>query len=248
MGTNNIISREPMVIKQIKCACEQCDAFEHSVFRSLTADESRLFEDSKICNLYKKGQVIFHEGNRPQGLYCVKDGNVKVFKTGVDGREQIVRMAKKGDVLGYRTLIGEEAYTATAAAIVDSQICLIEKQVFFDILRTNNEMLWSFLHLLANELRNAENFIADLAQKTVRERLAEVLLLLKNKYGCQPSDNQTINVVLTRDELASIVGTATETLIRHLSDFKDEQVIEVKGRKIKILNTKKLFHIANINL
>ncbi len=235
-------------MKNVKLKFEDCEWASNPIFEKLLPSEIQLIEENKVCNIYKKSQAIFHEGNPPLGLYCVHEGNVKVFKTGVDGREQIVRMAKKGDIIGYRALIGKEIYTATASAIVDSKICFIEKQVFFDIINSNQEMLWAMMRLLAHELHAAEDFLADMAQKTVRERLAEVLILLKNKYGCQEVDDETLNVILSRDELASIVGTATETLIRHLSDFKDEGVIQVKGRKIKIVDSEKLIGIANISL
>ncbi|MBU0505992.1 MAG: Crp/Fnr family transcriptional regulator [bacterium] len=236
------------MVKQHKYFCDQCDGLSNSLFNHLSPEDLALLDENKTCQVYKKGQIIFHEGNKPMGIYCVQEGSVKIYKTGVDGREQIVRMAKKGDFLGYRTLLGSDVYTAAGAAIVDAVICFIDKQVFFDVVKRNEKMLWLFIELLATELKAAENYIADMAQKTVRERLAEVLLLLKNKYGFHTTERNVLNVTLTRDELASIVGTATETLIRHLSDFKDECVIEVKGRKIKILDLPKLIKIANISL
>lgn len=226
--------------------CADCDSLNRSLFSGLDEKSLALLDKHKTCNVYKKNQVIFHEGNRPLGLFCLTSGKVKIHKTGLDGREQIVRLAKPGDMIGYRSFLGEEFYSATAVALDDSCVCFIDKNDFFQVLKTNENFSLDLIHLLARELREAEDMIRDMAQKSVRERVAEVLLLIKEKYGVDASDPTLLNSRMTREELASYVGTATETLIRLLSDLKEENIIETQGRRIRILNPKALFQIANL--
>lgn len=226
--------------------CEQCGSRKNSLFCHLNAAELTKISHSKTCNTYKKGQVVFHEGNHPMGLFCIQKGKVKIYKMGQEGREQIVRMAGDGGLLGYRSLVGEEPYSATAQAIENSSICFIDKQIFLDVLKSDKILPWDFMKFLCRELRQAEEHITEMAQKSVRERLAEDLIILKNKYGYDNEENRVLNVSLKREELASFVGTATETLIRLLSDMRQEKVIDIQGQKIKILDEKKLLEIANL--
>lgn len=228
--------------------CANCASIGDSMFSNLEKKDLACLDSHKTCNTYKKGQVVFHEGNRPLGLYCLKEGKVKIFKTGVDGREQIVRLAKPGDLIGYRAFLGEEYYSASAASLEDAVICFIDKNDFHSILSSNAKLSWNLIQALSVELREAEDLLRDMAQKSVRERLAEILLLIKQKYGTDPNDPNVLSAKLSRDELASFVGTATETLIRLLSDLKAEKVVETEGKKIRILNHKALVEIANLEV
>ncbi|MCB0700656.1 MAG: Crp/Fnr family transcriptional regulator [Chitinophagaceae bacterium] len=194
---------------------------------------------------FKKGQVIFNEGGHPLGLFCINDGKVKLEHSGIDGKEQIVRMAKGGDVLGYRALLSSERYNATAVALDDTDVCFIPKEPFFDVLKTNPRLSLDIIKMLSTELRKAEDTITDLAQKPVRERMAEALLFLKETYGYE-EDGATINVVLSREDIANLVGTATETAIRLLSEFKKDGMVESVGKKLKITDSEKLIKTANI--
>lgn len=227
--------------------CKACAARTDSLFCDVHANSLQAVSENKICNIYKRGQVLFHEGNHPMGLFCVQKGKVKVFKTGVDGREQIVRLAKDGDWVGYRALLGEENYSASAAAIEDSEVCFIDTDAFYGVLKSEESLRWALLKRLSQELREAENYIADMSQKSVRERAAEVLMILGKKYGYDPHDKKLLNVIMTREELANFVGTATETFIRLLSDMKEEGVVELQGRRIRIMNEQKLLEIANLD-
>lgn len=229
-----------------KILCEHCGARKDSLFCHLNTQELKQLDKAKTCNTYKKGQVIFNEGNQPMGLFCMQEGKVKIYKTGVGGREQIVRMARPGDFLGYRAFLSGESYSATAMAIADCTICFIDKQTIFNILKNDDKLPWAFMKFLCRELRTAEELVTEMAQKSVRERLAEDLIILSRKYGYDKTDSTLLNVSLSREELASFVGTATETLIRLLSDMKRENVIDIQGRKIKILDEKKLLEIANL--
>jgi CRP/FNR family transcriptional regulator len=227
-------------------SCHDCDSLSTSVFCDLKSAELNRLDTHKTCNTYKKGQVIFHQGNRPLGLYCVQSGKVKITKMGVEGKEQIVRLAASGDVIGYRSFLAEETYSATASAIDDSSICFIDREDFKSVLSHNASLSENLIKLLSRELRESEDLVRDMAQKSVRERTAEVLILLSRKFGTTTTPLTQLNVQLSREELANYVGTATETLIRLLSDFKEERVIATQGKKIQILDFEKLSHIANI--
>lgn len=181
----------------------------------------------------------------PSGLYCINSGKVKIYQRGYEGKEQIIRLAKNGDILGYRALISGEGYSATATAIEDSKICLIPKEVFYELLQSNAEITKSMMKLLANELKDAESKITNLAQKPVIERLAEALLMLKEYYGNQEDDN-SLNINITREEIANIIGTATETAIRLLSELKKEGILDLSGKKITIINNDSLMKLANL--
>jgi CRP/FNR family transcriptional regulator len=170
---------------------------------------------------------------------------VKVVHVGNDGKEQIVRLLINGNLIGYRALLGGEKYTANAVAIEESRLCFIPKDTFLKAIETNSNLSTQIIKLLATELGHAEQTITDLAQKPVRERMAEALLLLKEKYGCE-ADGATINVVLSREDIASLVGTVTETAIRLLASYKKSRIVEFVGKKIKIVDMPGLIRSANI--
>jgi CRP/FNR family transcriptional regulator, polysaccharide utilization system transcription regulator len=225
--------------------CETCSSTKKSIFKDFNNNDIEKLSLNKNCNFYKKGQVIFFEGNYPNGLFCIKEGKVKVFKIGSTGKEQIIRFAKNGDSLGYRALLVGEAYNASASALEDSQICFIGKETIFEFFKLNHNFSLSLLKLLSRDLEDVEDKMVKLAQKPVRDRLAEALLILKETYGIDKQGN--INISLSREDFASIVGTATETVIRLLAEFKKENLIATKGKKIKILSLENLIRISKLN-
>jgi CRP/FNR family transcriptional regulator len=202
--------------------------------------------DSKTCSVYRKGQVLFNEGGHPFGVYCVNKGKIKVSIIGDEGKEQIVRLAKDGDILGYRSMLASERYNATATALEDSQVCFIPKDVFLTALKNESNLSFEVMKLLSSQLKEAEIKLTHLAQKPVRERLAETLLFLKETYGFEPN-SELLSVQLSREEIANLVGTATETAIRLLSELNKERIIELVGKKIRIINLKALVRAANLN-
>lgn len=226
--------------------CEHCSARFKSIFCHLNHDELQLVNQNKWCQTVKKGQQIFSEGAYPHGIFCVNNGKIKIHQMGTEGREQIVRLAKEGDVVGYRALLSGDAYTNSATALDDCSICFIPKNVFMDLVEKNKDLSMQIIQLLSKNLKQAENAILHLAQKSVRERMAEALLFLKEVYGVE-SDGSTLTVSLSREELATLVGTATETAIRLLSEFKSNNLLEFSGKKIKILNHKELLKTANLD-
>jgi CRP/FNR family transcriptional regulator, polysaccharide utilization system transcription regulator len=225
--------------------CLGCNYKEHSLFCTLNLDELESMSDSKTYNLYKKGQLVFYEGNQPQGIFCIHSGKVKVHKLGDEGKEQIVRFSRQGNVLGYRALLSGESYNASATALEDTHMCFIPKNVFVEMVQKNPVLSMQTIRLLTHDLKNAEQKIMNMAQKPVRDRIAEALLMLKECYGLE-EDKQTIASTLTRRDISNVAGTTTETTIRVLSDLNKERVIELDGKKIIILNVPKLVKIANI--
>ena len=224
--------------------CDKCAYESSSIFRFLTPDEVTIINYEKDYREYKKGDILYREGNRISGFYCVNSGIIKVFKTGFDGKEQIIRFAKKGEIIAYRSVLRNELACTSAKVIEDCRVCFIPSEILISFIKTNPIFALELLKLACHELGEANSFITDIAQKTVRERLAEVLLLLVNDFGLD--NQQYLKISLTREELANIVGTATESVIRLLSEFKSDRLVELNGRKIKIINTKGLEKISNV--
>jgi CRP-like cAMP-binding protein len=214
------------------------------LFKKLTEEEFSRLNYEKTCSLYKKGTVIYREGSRLTGFYCITKGIIKIFKTGIDGKEQIIRFAKKGEIIAYRSLLSQELACTTAKVIEEAILCHIPYQTLLYLIQSNWQFSHHMLQIVCRELREANDYITDIAQKSVRERLAEVLLLLKESFDL---DNQnTLQISLTREELANTVGTATESVIRLLSEFKQDNLIDLQGRKIKFLNIPGLQRVANL--
>jgi CRP-like cAMP-binding protein len=224
--------------------CNKCALESGSLFRHLTPDEVITINFEKEFRQYKRGDVLYQEGNRISGFYCINSGIIKVYKTGFDGKEQIIRFARSGDIIAYRSVLSNEAACTSAKVIEDCQVCFIPSEILISLIKTNSDYALELLKLACHELGEANSFITDIAQKTVRERLAEVLLFLVNDFGID--DQQYLQISLTREELANIVGTATESVIRLLSEFKSDKLVELNGRKIRIMNKKGLEKISNV--
>jgi CRP/FNR family transcriptional regulator, polysaccharide utilization system transcription regulator len=213
-------------------------------FSFFTKEEQKDFESERKIVKIKKGHKIITEGLDPDGVYCVIKGTAKLFIHGSSGKEQILRFLKEGDMTGYRSILCNEPFGASAIAMEEMEICFISKSYFLKILENDPIVSFKILKRISKELGEASRAITVLAQKTVRERLAEVLLLLENKLGVD--GDGFVNISLTREEVANLIGTATESAIRLISEFKSDQLIEVNGRKIKILDHKKLSRLGNI--
>ncbi len=227
-------------------SCEECARHSGTIFRMLKNDELDEINYEKRCSVYKKGSIVFQEGNRTNGFFCVNSGILKMYKTGIDGKEQIIRFAKKGDIMGYRSILSGEAACTTAKVLEDAVLCFIPSKTLFNLVKTNSEFSMELIQRTAHELGDANKYIMNIAQKTVRERLAEILLLLKDTFDMDSSGVLQIN--LTREELANIVGTATESVIRLLSEFKQDKLIALNGRKIALLDVKGLERISSMYL
>ncbi len=224
--------------------CDKCALETGSIFKHLTPDEVEMVNFEKEFRQYKRGEVLYQEGNRISGFYCIHSGIIKVFKTGFDGKEQIIRFAKAGEIIAYRSVLSNEVACTSAKVIEDCQVCFIPSEILTSLIKTNPNYAIELLKLACHELGEANSFITDIAQKSVRERLAEILLLLVDDFGLD--DREYLKISLTREELANIVGTATESVIRLLSEFKTDKLVELDARKIRIINRKGLEKISNV--
>ncbi len=226
--------------KTLRPECENCSSRLLGVMSDLGEASTAECNQHKTSNQYKRGQVIFYEGNQAYGLYCIFSGRVKLTKTGVDGRQQIVRIFGPGDILGYRSLFSDEPYAASAEVIEDAMICCIDRNAFFPMLAKNPGLALNIIKKLSKELRVAEDLATSIAQRSVRERMAELLMILKDTYGKPTQRGTRIELQLSREEMAEMIGVTQETAIRLLSEFKKDQMIDVKDREITILNVKAL--------
>jgi len=225
-------------------SCDSCTIRTHSLFRHLEEQELQEIMLNKITESYKRGSIVYQEGNRMKGFCCVQSGIIKIYQTGFDGKEQIIRFAKPGDIIGYRSVVSNEPACTTTEVIEEAVLCHIPTEILLNLVKTNGNFAVELMKLTCKELGEANSYITDIAQKTVKERLAEILIHLDDEFGV---DSQgVLNISLTREELSNIVGTATESIIRLLSEFKTRAYIEINGRKIKILDKPGLKYIANI--
>jgi CRP/FNR family transcriptional regulator, polysaccharide utilization system transcription regulator len=223
---------------------EEINLQEIEIFKGLSKPELEKLHDTMVCSQFKKGTIIYHEGSRINGTYVVVDGVLKIYKTGFDGKEQIIRFAKNGDLIGFRSVISDELACTTAKVINDVVMCYIPGDELTHLIKESPEFAMNLMKLTCRELGESNKYLTDIAQKTVRERLAEVLLLLMDTFDVEPDG--TLKISLTREELANMVGTATESVIRLLSEFKSDKLIELNGRKVKLLNIPKLIKIGNV--
>jgi len=221
--------------------CEQCIVRQFNSLKSLTKDELLRISGCKTTKFIKKGEVIFDEGDKINGVFCIKDGICKLSKLSENGKDQIVKLVVKGDLLGQRSLISDERSNLQATALNDMEVCFIPKEEIINDLKRNPSFSYDVLQQMAHDLRDADNIIVNMAQKSVRQRMAEVLINIHASFGTNPDG--TLSVLLSREDFASLVGTATESAIRVLSQFKKEGLISTTGKQIKIENIEDLKHI-----
>jgi CRP-like cAMP-binding protein len=224
-------------------SCNNCSN-KHGIIPDLSQIEKEEFSNVKTSFSFKKGEIIFQEGNYAHNLYCISIGKIKLSKLGKDGKEQIVRFAKDGDILGYRSLLSSESYHATAFAMEETHVCIIPRDTFKKTIEENYRLSLRMMQLLSSDLKHAEQHLIDIAQKTVRERICEALVLLINSFGYTPN-SKIINVTITRSEIADFAGTTTESAIRAISSLSAENIIAVEGKSIKIVNYNELVKNAN---
>jgi CRP-like cAMP-binding protein len=236
-------------MQKIHLDCKNCDAKSISFLSYCNEEEFDLVSNAKSCSHYRKGQSIFYEDNIPLGIYCLSKGAIKLTRSNKDGKEQIIRFAREGEFLGYRALIADEPLVATATCIEDTICCFIPKTVFLDLVEKNTQINKHVLKSLCHDLGIADERIQSLAQKSVRERLAETLLFLQKTFQDDSmTDDNLISVTLPREDIANIVGTATETVIRLLSEFRTDKLIDMEGKKIRILNRSALERISHASV
>jgi CRP-like cAMP-binding protein len=218
--------------------CASCPSKDQSLFRFCSCLELEKMYDGKSCTTYKRGQTVFQEGGHPLGLFCIYQGSVKLVKQASGGKEQIVRVATEGELLGYRSLLTKKRYSSTAVVVEESKLCIIPKADFDHLVHSNQQFHQALVELLCETAEDLENKMTNIAYKPVRGRIAEALVLLSQVY------DDTID--LSREDLASFVGTVKETTIRTLSEFREESLIEIDNRRIRVKNLEGLVKISHL--
>lgn len=214
--------------------CQQCIIRQFNSLKALTKDELVRISGCKTSRSIKKGELIFNEGENVNGVYCVKDGVCKLTKLSANGRDQIVKLVIKGNLLGQRSLVSDEVTNLSATALNDMEVCFIPKHEIIRDLQENSNFSMDVLQSMAKDLKDADNVIVNMAQKSVKQRLAETLLYIHDTF--EVTEEGMLSVILSREDYANIVGTATESAIRILSQFKKDGFISTSGKQIKIEN------------
>ena len=216
-----------------------------SILPGLPPEELQQLTANVSEEKYAKGQVIFREGAYPTGIFFLREGKVKKFKTDKQGKEHIIYVANSGEMIGYHALLAEERYPDAAATLEESLISFIPRQDFLSVLSTSKVLSQRLLKTLSHEFSVFVNSVASFAQRSVRERFAMQLILLREKYKKDFTPGMKVEIDMSRDDLASLVGTARENIVRILKEFKEDEILETRGRKILIKNVDKLLKISN---
>lgn len=236
------------MVKSSNTDCEKCKTRCKSVFCDMGDKGLSELSDGKVTNVYKKGSTIFHHTYPTFGLYCMSSGKVKISKFGNNGKESIVRIAGPGDVIGHRSLFSTEHFSATATVIEEAKICFFNKNLIFKLLKEDKSLGINLIRRLTKEMGEAEATTAAMAQKDVSERLAGFFMNLLQSYGVEEENRTLINIRLTREEIASMIGTANETVIRSISKFKKIGILEQDEKKLYIINKELLKEVAESGL
>ena len=223
--------------------CEQCIVRQFSSLKALNKEELLKLADCKTSFTLKKGEPLFEEGEVTNGIYCIKEGVCKLSKLSSNGKDQIIKFVKPGELLGQRSMLSEEPANLSAVAMEDMEVCFIPKQEVLQFFNSNNAFSMSLMKSICGDLKEADNTMVTLAQKSVKQRLAALLLHLDESFGTEKDG--TLHLQLTREELAGMIGTATESCIRLLSELNKENTIELIGKRIKIVDKNKLKRLAD---
>ena len=215
------------------------------VWRVLTDSERGVLRKNSTIQQFKRNELIYCEGDEPQFMMCLLKGKVKIYKDGVGGRSQIIRMIKPIQYFGYRANFAHESYLTNASAFEASSVCLIPMTVVTDLLMHNANLAMFFIKQLSIDLGISDERTVNLTQKHIRGRLAESLLFLKESYGLE-EDGATLSIYLAREDLANLSNMTTSNAIRTLSNFVTEHIIVLDGRKIKLINEDKLQKISKL--
>lgn len=222
--------------------CEQCIVRQFSSMKALSKEELLRVANCKTSYTIKKGEPIFEEGDTLKGIYCVKDGIGKLSKLSSNGKDQIVKLVKAGELLGQRSLISEEAANLSAVALENMEVCFIPKSEIIAFFNNNNQFSMNVMKTICGDLKESDDHVVSMGQKTVKERLAETLLYINDTFGV--NEDGSLHVQLSREELAGMIGTATESCIRLLSEFNKSKIIALQGKKIILTDIPKLRRIA----
>jgi CRP-like cAMP-binding protein len=223
--------------------CEQCIVREFSALKVLNKEDLLKIAECKTSYTIKKGEPIFEEGESVNGIYCIKDGVCKLSKLSANGKDQIVKLIKPGELLGQRSMISDEPANLSAVALEDMEVCFIPKSEVLGFFNSNNQFSMNLMKTICGDLKEADDHTVSMAQKSVKERLAETLIYLHDNFG--KNEDGSLHIQLSREELAGMIGTATESCIRLLSEFNKDGLIELLGKKIVLKDIGKLKRLAD---
>ena len=223
--------------------CEQCIVRELSSLKALNKGELLRLAECKTSSFIKKGDPVFEEGDSVNGIYCITVGVCKLSKLSANGKDQIVKLVKAGELLGQRSMISDEPANLSAVALEDMEVCFIPKGEVLNFFDTNNQFSMNLMKTICGDLKETSDHLVSISQKTVKERLAETLIYLQETFG--KNEDNSLRIQLSREEMAGMIGTATESCIRLLSDFNKLGLIELNGKKIVIKDLGKLKRIAD---
>lgn len=212
--------------------CENCIIRQMNSLKTLSKEELKTIADHKETRMVKKGESVFREGEQLNGVYCVRQGVSKLSKLSDNGKDQIIKIAGKGEILGKRSVISEEAANLSAVALDDMEVCFIPKHLIGKTLDENPDFTKALLKNMARELKIADDTIVNMSQKNVNQRLAELLLYVDKQFGVDREGY--LALILSRADIADVVGAATELCIRSLAKFRKENFIATSGKRIKI--------------
>jgi CRP-like cAMP-binding protein len=216
-----------------------------SILKDLPVDDFELLTAHKTEQVYSKGEIIFREGSYPSGIFYIIEGKVKKYKIDKEGGEQIIYVANQGEMLGYHAVLSEDRYPDSASTLEKSKIAFIPKEDFLNTLQQSAVLNKRLLKTLSHEFAVLANSISVIGQKSVRERMALQLIVLREKYKVNFQPGSSVEINISRDDLAGIVGTARESVVRILTEFKEAGILATKGRKIIVHDVTKLITIAN---
>ncbi|MFN3757201.1 MAG: Crp/Fnr family transcriptional regulator [Flavobacterium sp.] len=222
--------------------CEQCIVREFSSLKALNKEELLTMANCKTSYIIKKGESIFEEGESVNGIFCVKDGVCKLSKLSANGKDQIVKLVKPGELLGQRSMISDEPTNLSAVALEDMEVCFIPKKEVMHFFNNNNQFSMNVMKTICGDLKESDDHMVSMAQKTVKERLAETLIYLEETFG--KNEDGSLRIQLSREELAGMIGTATESCIRILSEFNKNGWIELHGKRISLVDRTKLKRLS----
>lgn len=226
-------------------SCENCPVKKNSIFCSLSTTENEAVAKTKLVYQLRKGQNLYTQNTHPYGIYCLKKGNVKLTKTDINGKETIVRLTHPGDILGDESLFSGASSEKTATAINNVEVCFIDRSNALSLIKDNKSISFNLMNQFYKNVNKSEDHLCSFHQKKVSERLAELIIDLKNSNGVVVNKKWKIELKLNREEMAKIIGTSNETLIRSMAKLKVAGVIEEVNRNIFINNENALRSWAN---
>ncbi|MCB0404954.1 MAG: Crp/Fnr family transcriptional regulator [Bdellovibrionales bacterium] len=225
--------------------CQDCAVRNGSLFAGLTPDELAQLNACRSVQHYKKRQRVFTRGELASGVHCVHRGKLRLFNVNESGREQTIRLVAEGGVMGTESLLTEKTYTVSAETLEPAEVCFLEKKSFFELLERSPHLARRLLQSLASEIQAQEETISAFSQKNVRQRVAQTLLALNERFGNQAPSGSRLHIPLKREEIATLSGTVLESAVRCLSEFRDDGFIDLVGREIYVVAADKLQGIAD---